>query len=159
MLSAVSISGSSPQSNAVVVPRQSAPQVDATSAAEAMAALTASQQLQALDAQFDAEIEADTSAAAIYGPNGLPEGAQVPAYAVPSSERSVETTVANSRDPSARLAMESTQLTALLSSLMLPTETSTSATPASPDRLPETDVYQLSRIARESVVAQLYRQF
>ena len=90
----------------------------------------------------------------VYGPNGLPEGSAAPAYTVPAAAETPEQRSANTRDPSARLAMESTQLNALLSSLM--------SSPGATDRqafLPETDGGQLARIAKDSVIAQFYGQF
>lgn len=101
-------------------------------------------------------VEADSDFGAVYGPNGLPEGAAAPAYTVPSAAATPDQRNANNRDPSARLAMESTQLNALLSSLM----TSPGAgTEMSGPAAQADNGGQLARIARQSVIAQFYGQF
>ena len=100
-------------------------------AAAALAALTPAQPVPSVSDPFD---DAGDGFGFLYGPSGLPPGGTIPTQAAPRS------TDGNSP---ARLAMQSTELSALLSSLMAPE--GTKATDARP--------------AQESLITTLYRQF
>ncbi|MDX3927361.1 MAG: hypothetical protein QHC90_16345 [Shinella sp.] len=90
----------------------------------------------------------------LYAPGGRPEGAYLPAASVSSAESSAAVT----RDPPATLAMESTQLTALLASLMTrpksSEETRTLSAPAE-----KTDATQPPAAQVDPVIVRLYQQF
>lgn len=93
----------------------------------------------------------------LYAPNGLPGISTLPAYAVPPSRATTDERVTAERNPTARLAIESTDLNSLMSSFLTRTP---SANPApSPDVPAETNSAQAARTAQQSVIAQLYSQF
>lgn len=94
----------------------------------------------------------------LYAPSGLPGISALPAYAVPPAQATTDERVSNGRNPTARLAIESTDLNSLMSSFLTPR--APSANPAaSPDVPAEASNEQLARTARQSVIAQLYSQF
>ncbi|MGQ3212816.1 MAG: hypothetical protein ACT6U0_05465 [Shinella sp.] len=93
----------------------------------------------------------------LYAPNGLPGISTLPAYAVPPSQATTDARVTAERNPTARLAIESTEFNSLMSSFLTRTP---SANPApSPDVPAETNGAQAARAAQQSVIAQLYSQF
>lgn len=94
----------------------------------------------------------------LYAPNGLPGISTLPAYAVPPSQATTDARVAAERNPTARLAIDSTDLNSLMSSFL--TARTPSANPApSPDVPAESNGAQAARAAQQSVIAQLYSQF
>lgn len=94
----------------------------------------------------------------LYAPNGLPGISTLPAYAVPPSQATTDARVAAERNPTARLAIDSTDLNSLMSSFL--TARTPSANPApSPDVPAESNDAQAARAAQQSVIAQLYSQF
>ncbi|MCF3641667.1 hypothetical protein LXM94_16975 [Rhizobium sp. TRM95111] len=150
MLNAISTATSSYQSQADA-PRAESPSLSALAALAAPAVAPVQESF--------APDDADSGDFGIlYGPNGLPQGSGVPSFA--SVTESGESRLADSRDPSARLAMESTQLADLLSSFLSPAASRSQdvATGSAPVPV-ETDTRQLSRMAQASVIAQLYSQF
>ncbi|MGJ7037688.1 hypothetical protein J2Y63_000924 [Shinella sp. BE166] len=94
----------------------------------------------------------------LYAPSGLPGISALPAYAVPPAQATTDERVSNGRNPTARLAIESTDLNSLMSSFLTP-RTPSANPAASPDVPPEVNNEQLARTARQSVIAQLYSQF
>ena len=158
MVDAVSLSGNSYRaaSNALEL-RSSVPSAETRPAVAALAALAAAQPITKISTPSDAAEEiGDLSF--LYAPNGLPGISALPAYAVPPSQATTDERVSNSRNPTARLAIESTELNTLMSSFLMPAASGAAAA-ASPDVPPVADNEQLSRIARQSVIAQLYSQF
>ena len=93
----------------------------------------------------------------LYTPAGLPGAAALPAYAVPAT-RAADMEGASSRSGPARLAMESSELNALLSSFLTARTPSVNPAP-SPDVPAEASNAELAHTARQSAVAQLYSQF
>ena len=94
----------------------------------------------------------------LYAPNGQPGTSSVPAYAVPAAQAAGEARLSAERNPTARLAIESTDLNALLSSFLAPRTPSANPAP-SPDVPAETNGAQLARTAQQSVITQLYNLF
>ncbi|PTM98719.1 hypothetical protein [Mycoplana dimorpha] len=105
-------------------------------AAAALAALTPAQPLPSVAEPVD-----DGGFGFLYGPSGLPSGGPVPAQAIEPA----------SRPSPARLAMESTELSALLSSLMAPEGAAPSSATA--------DLAQAADTPQQSLITMLYRQF
>jgi hypothetical protein len=158
MVDAVSLSGNSYRavSNALEL-RSSVPSAESRPALTALTALAAPQPVTQVSTPSDiAEDIGDLSF--LYSPSSLSSAAALPSYAVPASQATTDERVAADRNPTARLAVESTELNSLLSSFM--TARTPSANPAaSPDVPAETGNAQLAATARQSVVAQLYNQF
>ena len=94
----------------------------------------------------------------LYAQNGLPGISALPAYAVPPAQATTDERVSNGRNPTARLAIESTDLNSLMSSFLTP-RTPSANPAASPDVPADVGSEQLARTARQSVIAQLYNQF
>jgi hypothetical protein len=94
----------------------------------------------------------------LYAPSGLPGISALPAYAVPPAQATTDERVSNGRNPTARLAIESTDLNSLMSSFLTP-RTPSANPAASPDVPADVNNEQLARTARQSVIAQLYSQF
>ncbi|MCR6498832.1 hypothetical protein MUO32_07310 [Shinella sp. CPCC 101442] len=158
MVDAVSLSGNSYRaaSNALEV-RSATPAVETRPAASALAALTVPQPVTQVATPSEiAEDIGDLSF--LYAPNGQPGISTVPAYAVPSTQATGEARISAERNPTARLAIESTDLNNLLSSFLAPRTPSANPAP-SPDVPAETNGAQLARAAQQSVIAQLYAQF
>jgi hypothetical protein len=109
-------------------------------AAAALAALTPVQPVPSVSDPFD-----EDGFGFLYGPSGLPSGGAVPTRAAEAAPR-----IADETAP-ARLAMESTELSALLSSLMAPK----SAVPTDGNAaLPKP-----ADTPQQSLITTLYRQF
>ena len=158
MVDAVSLSGNSYRASNALELRSSVPAAEARPAVSALAALALPQPVTTVSTPSDvAEEIGDLSF--LYAPNGLPGISALPAYAVPPSQAATDERVSAERSPTARLAVESTELNSLLSSFM--TSRTPSANPAaSPDVPADMGNEQLARAAaRQSVVAQLYSQF
>ena len=159
MVDAVSLSASTYRqaSNALEL-RSSAASAENRPAVAALAALAAPQPVTRVSTPSDiAENIGDLSF--LYAPNGSPGvSSALPSYAVPPSQATTDERVTASRNPTARLAIESTELNNLMSSFLVPPAPSANAA-ASPDAPAEADNGQLARIARQSVIAQLYNQF
>lgn len=159
MVDAVSLSGNSYRAaSSALELRSSVQAAEARPAVSALAALALPQPVTTISTPSDvAEDLGDLSF--LYAPNGLPGVSALPSYAVPPSQATTDERVSAERNPTARLAIESTELNSLLSSFM--TARTPSANPAaSPDVPAETGNEQLARAAtRQSVVAQLYSQF
>lgn len=154
MVDAVSLSGNSYRatSNALDL-RAATPAVESRPAASALAALTVPQ---VSTPSETAEDIGDLSF--LYAPNGRPGISNVPVYAVPSAQATGEARVSAERNPTARLAIESTDLNTLLSSFLAPRTPSANPAP-SPDVPTETNGAQLALAAQQSIIAQLYAQF
>lgn len=94
----------------------------------------------------------------LYTSNGLPGISSLPSYAVPPAQAAADERVANGRNPTARLAIESNDLNSLMASFL--TARTPSANPAaSPDVPADIGNQQVARSAHQSVIAQLYSQF
>ncbi|MGD9477160.1 hypothetical protein [Shinella sp. G-2] len=158
MVDAVSLSGSSYRSVSNALEARSAvPAAESRPAVAALAALALPQPVTQVSAPSDTVEEAG-DLSFLYGPSGLPGVAALPAYAVPPAQATTDTRVAAERNPGARLAIDSGDLNSLMSSFL--TARTASANPApSPDVPAQQSDDQLARIARQSVVAQLYSQF
>lgn len=159
MVDAVSLSGTSYRaaSNALEL-RAATPSAESRPAVSALAALTVPQPVTQVSTPSEvAEEIGDLSF--LYAPNGQPGiSSTAPAYAVSPSQATGEARVSAERSPTARLAIESTDLNALLSSFLAPRTASANPAP-SPDVPTETNTAQLARNAQQSVIAQLYSQF
>ncbi len=157
MVDALSFSGNSYRavSNALEA-RALAPSAESRPAASALAALAVPQPVTRVSTPSDmAEETGDLGF--LYTPAGLPGTSALPAYAVPATQ-ATDLERANGRNGSARLAVESSELNALLSSFL--TARTPSANPApSPDVPAETGNTELAHAARQSVIAQIYSQF
>lgn len=158
MVDAVSLSGNSYRaaSNALEL-RSATPAIENRPAVSALAALTAPQPITQVSTPSEtAEDIGDLSF--LYAPNGQPGISNALAYAVPASQATGESRIAAERNPTARLAIESSDLNALLSSFLAPRTPSANPAP-SPDVPAETNGAELARAAQQSVIAQLYAQF
>ena len=158
MVDAVSLSGASYRSvSSALEARSAVPAAESRPAVAALAALALPQPVTQVSAPSDtAEEIGDLSF--LYVPSGQPGTAALSAYAVPPAQATTDTRVAAERNPGARLAIDSGDLNALMSSFL--TTRTTSANPApSPDVPAQQSGEDLARIARQSVVAQLYTQF
>lgn len=109
-------------------------------AAAALAALTPAQPLPSVADPAD-----DAGFGFLYGPSGLPSGGPVPAQATETASRPAE------GNAPARLAMESAELSALLSSLMAPGGAAANSATA--------DLPQAADTPQQSLITMLYRQF
>jgi hypothetical protein len=157
MVDAISFSGSYQRSAVVLHERQASAAAEIQPALSALAALAVSAPASDM---AEADNDLPDSFGIVYGASGRPEGVQAPAYAVPAAQATTDDRLANNRNPSARLAMESTQLNALLSSLMTPGVSSDAGRPVENTvTTTQTTDNQLSRMVQQSVVAQLYSQF
>ncbi|WP_411035031.1 hypothetical protein [Shinella sp. BYT-45] len=155
MVDAVSLSGSSYRaaSNALDV----RPAAESRPAAAALAALALPQPVTEVLAPSDtAEDPGDLGF--LYAPGSLAGISALPSYAVPPSQATTDERVAADRSPAARLAVDSNDLNALMSSFLVPRTPSANPAP-SPDMPAEASGAQLSQNARQSVIAQLYSQF
>ncbi|MGB3814981.1 MAG: hypothetical protein WA950_17325 [Shinella sp.] len=158
MVDAVSASGNSYRavSNALEL-RSTGPSAESRPAVTALAALALPQPVTRVSAPSDmAEDIGDLSF--LYAPNGLPGISALSSRAVPPAQATTDERVAAGRNQNARLAIESSELNALMASFLAPRTPSANPAP-SPDIPAEAGSEQLSRIARQSVVAQLYTQF
>lgn len=137
MLSALSnISGATHQ---VATGRPQANAARAETAAAALAALAPTRPLPSVSDPLD-----EDGFSFLYRPNGLPSGADVSPLAAPQA--------ATNGSASSRLAVESTQLSSLLSSLMSAAPTASSAAPPAAAEPP------LSAV-QETLIVKLYQQF
>ncbi|CAK7255406.1 MULTISPECIES: hypothetical protein [unclassified Shinella] len=156
MVDAVSLSANSYRgASSALDMRAPAMAAETRPAVSALAALAAPQPVTQVSTPSDIAGEiGDLSF--LYAPNGLPGISALPAYAVPPSQAAADEQVANnSRNPTARLAIESNDLNSLMSSFL--TARTPSVNPAaSPDVPADAGSEQL---ARQSVIAQLYSQF
>jgi len=151
MVDAVSLSGNSYRAASSALASRIA---ESRPAAEALAVLSGPQPVTTVSAPSDAAEEIG-DLAFLYAPNGQPGLATQPVSATQSTP---DTRVAAERNPSARLAIESTDLDALMSSFL--TARTPSANPApSPDVPAPASNEQLALAARQSVINQLYNQF
>jgi len=158
MVDAVSLSSNSYRaaSNALEL-RSPVQSPESRPAVAALAALVAPQPITQVSTPSEAaEDTGDLSF--LYAPNGLPGVSALPAYAVPPAQATTDERVSNSRDPSARLVIESTDLNSLMSSFLMSPASGANAA-ASPDVPAEADNAQISRVAQQSVIAQLYTIF
>lgn len=158
MVDAVSLSANSYRmvSNALES-RSAVASVESRPAVAALAALVAPQPITQVSTPSEtAEDIGDLSF--LYSPNGQPGVTALPSYAVPPAQATTEGRLAADRNPTARLAIESTELNSLMSSFLTARAPSANAA-ASPDVPAEAGNEQLARVARQSVIAQLYNQF
>jgi hypothetical protein len=158
MVDAVSLPGASYRAVPNTLELRSAtPAVENRPAVSALAALTVPQPVTQVSTPSEiAEDIGDLSF--LYAPNGQPGISSVPAYAVPAAQATGEARLSAERNPTARLAIESTDLNALLSSFLAPRTPSANPAP-SPDVPAETNGAQLARTAQQSVITQLYNLF
>ncbi len=158
MVDAVSLSGNSYRAASNVLElRLAVPSGESRPAAQALAALAQPQPDTRVSAPSDTAEEIG-DLGFLYAPNGQPGVTAPPAHAVPPAQATSDARVAAERNPTARLAIESTDLNMLMSSFL--TARTPSANPApSPDVPADAGNEQLSRVARQSVIAQLYNQF
>ncbi|MFD1329388.1 hypothetical protein [Mycoplana ramosa] len=139
MLSAISnINGVTHQ---VATNRPQANAARTETAAAALAALSPARPLPSVSDPFD-----DDGFAFLYRPNGLPSDTDAPPLAAPAQA------TANGGSAPSRLAVESTQLSSLLSSLMSPAPTASSAAAPAATELP-------LPAAHETLIVKLYQQF
>jgi hypothetical protein len=158
MVDAVSLSANSYRgASSTLDVRAPAMAAETRPAVSALAALTAPQPVTQVSTPSDiAEEIGDLSF--LYTSNGLPGISAQPSYAVPPSQAAADERVANGRNPTARLAIESNDLNSLMASFL--TARTPSANPAaSPDVPADTGNQQAARSAHQSVIAQLYSQF
>jgi len=154
MVDAVSLSGNSYRAASSALASRIA---ESRPAAEALAALSGPQPVTTVSAPSDAAEEIG-DLAFLYAPNGQSGLATQPVSTVSATQSTPDTRVAAERNPSARLAIESTDLDALMSSFL--TARTPSANPApSPDVPAPASNEQLALAARQSVINQLYNQF
>ncbi|MFT4159857.1 hypothetical protein [Shinella sp.] len=155
MVDAVSLSGNSYRAASSALASRIAESRPA--AAEALAALSRPQPVTTVSTPSDAAEEIG-DLAFLYAPNGQPGLAAQPASAIPATQATADAHLAAERRPSTRLAVESTDLDALMSSFL--TARTPSANPApSPDVPAAASNEQLALAARQSVINQLYNQF
>jgi hypothetical protein len=158
MVDAVSLSanGYRAASNALEL-RSQAAMIETRPALSALAALAAPQPITQVTTPSEAaEDIGDLSF--LYTQNGLPGISAPPSYAAPPAQATTDGRLAADRNPTARLAIESTELNLLMSSFLTARAPSTNPAP-SPDVPAEAGNEQLARVARQSVIAQLYNQF
>jgi hypothetical protein len=158
MVDAVSLSAGSYRAGLGTLDmRAPATAMETRPAMAALAALAAPQPVTRVSTPSDvAEDIGDLSF--LYAPNGLPGISALPSYAVPPSQATTDERVSTGRNPTARLAIESSDLNNLMSSFL--TARAPSANPApSPDMPTGAGSEQFARTAQQSVIAQLYSQF
>ncbi|GMB81698.1 hypothetical protein NN6n1_24810 [Shinella zoogloeoides] len=154
MVDAVSLSGNSYRAVSSAPASRIA---ESRPAAEALAALTRPQPVTTVSTPSDV-VEEIGDLAFLYAPNGQPGLAAQPVSTIAATQSTPDARLAAERNPSARLAIESTDLDALMSSFL--TARTPSANPApSPDVPSTVGNEQLALAARQSVINQLYSQF
>lgn len=152
MLSALSnINGAAFQ---IAADRPKASAVRSETAVAALAALAPAQPIPSASDPFSFEEDDQAGFDFLYRPSGLPTGQSAPSYATEPLADTPETRALASRDSSTRLAVESTQLSNLLSALMTTNVAEPRNTPAVEQQPPVP-----ASASPQSLIAKLYQQF